>query len=80
MTYFKEVRIGNFVLRFYPSDNGWMCGITQEMMRALENQQNPEREWVGLNFDALPDQWFGNSDFIAGARWAESKLKEKNNA
>ena len=36
MTYFKEVRIGNFVLRFYPSDNGWMCGITHEMMQALE--------------------------------------------
>ncbi len=36
------------------------------------------RQWVGLNFDELPDHEFGNRDFILGARWAEAKLKEKN--
>jgi hypothetical protein len=38
MTFFKEIQIGKFVLRFMPSDNGWMCGISKEMMEALETQ------------------------------------------
>jgi len=34
---FKEVLIGdNYILRFYPSDTGWMCGISNEMMDAIE--------------------------------------------
>ena len=36
MTAFKEIKIGNYFLRFWPSDNGWMCGITPQMMEALE--------------------------------------------
>ena len=39
MTFFKEIQVGKFVLRFMPSDNGWMCGISKEMMEALETQQ-----------------------------------------
>jgi hypothetical protein len=35
---FKEIRIGDYALRFYPSDNGWMCGITPEMMQVLEEK------------------------------------------
>jgi hypothetical protein len=34
---FKEIRVGDYALRFYPSDNGWMCGITPEMMQVLED-------------------------------------------
>ena len=34
---FREVLIGNeLILRFYPSDTGWMCGISNEMMDAIE--------------------------------------------
>jgi hypothetical protein len=34
---FREVLIGdNYILRFYPSDTGWMCGISNEMMDAIE--------------------------------------------
>ena len=37
---FREVPINgyskNYILRFYPSDTGWMCGISNEMMDALE--------------------------------------------
>jgi hypothetical protein len=36
MTAFKEILIGDYVLRFWPSDNGWMCGVTESMMDALE--------------------------------------------
>jgi hypothetical protein len=39
-----------------------------------------ERQWIGLTLDELPDHEFGNRDFILGARWAEAKLKEKNDA
>jgi len=34
---FREVLIGdNYILRFHPSDTGWMCGISNEMMDAIE--------------------------------------------
>jgi hypothetical protein len=34
--------------------------------------------WVQLTFDDFPEAEFGNTDFLAGARWAANKLKEKN--
>jgi len=38
MKVFREILIGDkFALRFYPSDNGWMCGITNKMMDTIEN-------------------------------------------
>ena len=34
---FREVLVGdNYILRFHPSDTGWMCGISNEMMDAIE--------------------------------------------
>ena len=43
MTAFKEILIGSYALRFWPSDNGWMCGITSQMMDALKaNEFNPD--------------------------------------
>ncbi len=34
---FREVLIrDNYILRFYPSDTGWMCGISNEMMDAID--------------------------------------------
>ena len=33
---FKEINIGGYVLRFYPTDNkGWICGITDKQLTAL---------------------------------------------
>ena len=37
-----------------------------------------KRPWVGLSLDDLPDEEFGDQDFLRGARWAETQLKEKN--
>lgn len=62
MTVFREILIGDkFALRFYPSDNGWMCGITNEMMDAIENQSDeyrvvpvdptPEMKTAAVNVD-----------------------------
>jgi len=43
--------------------------------RALDAQ----RTWVGLNLDDAPEIYVGDTAFLHGAQWAESKLKEKNN-
>jgi hypothetical protein len=37
-----------------------------------------EREWVGLNWDDVPDVFVGDIAFMQGAKWALAKLKEKN--
>ena len=39
----------------------------------------PQRQWVGLKDEDMNDPRTQNFDFIYGARWAESKLKERNN-
>ena len=38
----------------------------------------PEREWVGLTLDDIPETFVGDWSFLEGARWAGAKLKEKN--
>ena len=38
----------------------------------------PEREWVGLTLDDIPESYAGDKSFLNIARWAEAKLKEKN--
>jgi len=92
MTAFKEIPIGNYVLRFWPSDNGWMCGITPSMMEALEQQATPpQRTWVGLTDKEIEAIWevamfanygvgaeLSNQPFVHYARAIEAKLKEKN--
>ena len=40
--------------------------------------QPAQRPWVGLSFDEMPEEEFGNVEFLAGARWAARKLKERN--
>jgi hypothetical protein len=77
MTAFKELLIGGYVLRFWPSDNGWMCGITPQMMEALQ-----QRPWVGLTDDevaliAVECSLASPSDHYF-AQAIEAKLKEKN--
>lgn len=38
----------------------------------------PQRPWVGLTWDDLPETAVGDVGFMQGAKWAEAKLKEKN--
>ncbi len=34
---FRDVPLnGGYILRFYPSDTGWMCDISNEMMDAIQ--------------------------------------------
>ena len=79
MTAFKELLIGGYVLRFWPSDNGWMCGITPQMMETLQQQ----RTWQGLTDDEIVlivaecAASHQHTD-IHLARAIEAKLKEKN--
>jgi len=37
-----------------------------------------QRQWVGLNWEDVPDIRAGDHAFLSGAQWAEAKLKEKN--
>jgi hypothetical protein len=38
----------------------------------------PKREWVGLNWDDIPEVFVGDIAFMQGAKWALAKLKERN--
>lgn len=42
MKVFREVVIKGVVLRFYPSDTGWMCGISEETLNAIEAAEKQE--------------------------------------
>jgi hypothetical protein len=62
---FKEIPIGKFALRFYPSDNGWMCGISKEMMSALESLADnhlllPHDPTPGMKQAAIKVELFDN--------------------
>lgn len=46
--------------------------------RELKALAQPEREWVGLHLDDMPETYAGDKSFLNIARWAEAKLKEKN--
>jgi hypothetical protein len=35
--------------------------------------------WQGLTWEDMPEEYAGDSNFLSGARWAEARLKEKNN-
>jgi hypothetical protein len=75
MTAFKELLIGGYVLRFWPSDNGWMCGITPQMMDALQQQ----RTWVGLTKEERHKISMANRPYCADIMAAhEEELKRRN--
>ena len=44
----------------------------------LYGSPQPQRQWVGLTWNDMPDEWVGKVAFMEGAKWAEAKLKEKN--
>jgi len=36
------------------------------------------KPWQGLTWEDMPEEYAGDSNFLSGARWAETRLKEKN--
>ena len=38
----------------------------------------PQRTWVGLDWNEMPEIYMNDKAFEHGAQWAEAKLKEKN--
>jgi len=36
------------------------------------------KEWVELRLNDLPNEFFGDIEFKAGAKWAADQLREKN--
>jgi hypothetical protein len=55
------------------------CEVIWDASAPLVPNPNPSvKQWIGLTLVDLPDNEFGNMDFVRGARWAEEKLREKN--
>ena len=65
---------GSYQFNLYKDaiDQGELCDVHYWQTKA-------QREWVGLTDEDMNDPRTQNFDFIYGARWAESKLKERNN-
>lgn len=71
-----------------PTLAGLLCGSTtlgnlKAELGAYRPQgvfgTSPQRKpWVGLTWDDMPDSSCDDPAFLAGAQWANSKLKEKN--
>ena len=36
------------------------------------------KDWVGLTWNDVPDEWVGKVAFMEGAKWADKQLKGKN--
>ena len=53
-----------------------ICDEAITALREALAEQPAQRTWVGL-MDEETGHWA--ADFLAGAKWAEAKLKEKNN-
>ena len=81
---FREIKVGEYVLRFWPSDNGWMCGITPEMMQALAEQPaiKPWVELTAMEIEELGKPYQEKDKSIQAwglfACAVDEKLKEKN--
>jgi hypothetical protein len=56
----------------------YVCGELDPEKFAELIIKDQQREWVGLTFDDFPEAEFGNTEFLAGARWAARILKERN--
>ena len=56
-------------------------GICQaiDSLKILDTPPAAERPWQGLTDEDMKDPQTHIFDFIYGARWAEAKLKERNN-
>ena len=64
---------GSYQFNLYKDaiDQGELCDVHYWQTKA-------QRQWVGLTDEDMNDPRTQNFDFIYGARWAESKLKERN--
>jgi len=71
----------NTMLRWDGEDWVDMRGIRPCFKEVVQTrycgENNPVFEWVGLNWDDVPEIYVGDTAFLHGAQWAESKLKEK---
>ena len=64
---------GSYQFNLYKDaiDQGELCDVHYWQTKA-------QRPWQGLTEEDMNDPRTQNFDFIYGARWAESKLKERN--
>lgn len=67
----------SFVNIAFQNDCGQDDEITVERLDAMF-EKPPQRTWVGLTWDDISNEDAGNLDFYRGAKWAETKLRSKN--
>ena len=67
----QEPLTDEYIERIYHRYGGDMINCARAIERAAQ------RTWVGLVWGELPEDG-QNHDFLRGAVWAETKLKEKN--
>lgn len=48
---FKEVLVGNYVLRFTLTKDGWTCSINDSMMDAVLDQENQKKTLFDTDHD-----------------------------
>ena len=71
LAYARELKEGN---------NDQLCALLRQVHDALACASfPPKREWVELNLNDIPDIFVGDISFCQGVKWAQAKLKEKNN-
>ena len=58
--------------------DAWLAGVAAEREPAIKESLTPQRPWVGLTDADFEKEKFVDYNFMAGARFAETKLKEKN--
>ena len=59
-------------------ENGVLINQTIQYAPQGVKEPYPQRTWVGLTWDDAPRGTGKSADWVAGARWAETILKEKN--
>jgi len=57
--------------------------IEREALRRAAKDEDDDTQvyakpWVGLTWEDMPEEYAGDSSFLSGARWAETRLKERN--
>jgi hypothetical protein len=59
------------------------AAVFKEIMYWMDMDEDDDTQvyakpWQGLTWEDMPEEYAGDSSFLSGARWAESRLKERN--
>ena len=70
----RHAHMADLKLRINGEDEWYELDWLKHLTRATP----PQRTWVGLDWNEMPEIYMNDKAFEHGAQWAEAKLKEKN--